>query len=42
MDRLRQLNPDLRLSNLRDWLAFQRPEHADAWVDGLRRSGLPE
>jgi TolB-like protein/tetratricopeptide (TPR) repeat protein len=42
MARLRQLNPDLRLSNLGDWLAFQRPEDADAWAAGLRKSGLPE
>jgi TolB-like protein len=41
MDRLRHLSPELRLCNLGDWLAFQRPEDASAWADGLRKSGLP-
>lgn len=42
MDRLRQLNPELRLANLGDWLVFQRLEDIGAWTDGLRKSGLPE
>jgi hypothetical protein len=42
MDRIRQINPGLRLSNLGDWLAFQRQEDSDAWAAGLRKSGLPE
>jgi TolB-like protein/class 3 adenylate cyclase/Flp pilus assembly protein TadD len=41
MGRMRQVNPDLRLSNLGEWLPFQRPEDIDAWADGLRKSGLP-
>ena len=40
--RLRQIDPELRLSNLALWLPFQRPEHMALWTEGLRRAGLPE
>ncbi len=41
--RLRQLNPALRVSNLRDVLGpFQRPEDVAIYEEGLRRAGLPE
>ncbi len=39
---LRRLNPALRLSNLKDWLLFHRPEYLTILSDGLRRAGLPE
>ena len=42
MTRLRQLNPALRLSNLKDLLPFRRPENFDRWSMGLRKAGLPE
>lgn len=42
MTRLRQLDPDRRLSNLDDFLAFQRSQDAERWQDGLRKAGLPE
>jgi len=42
MTRLRQLNPALRLSNLKDLLPFRRPEDFDRWSMGLRKAGLPE
>ena len=42
MTRLRQLNPALRMSNLRDLLPFRRPEDFDRWAEGLRKAGLPE
>lgn len=42
MDRLRQLYPSLRLSNLKEWLPIQRPEDLDALADGLRKADLPE
>jgi TolB-like protein len=42
MDRLRQLDPALRLSNLTDWLPIYRPENLATLVDGLRKAGLPE
>ncbi|MGN6579770.1 MAG: winged helix-turn-helix domain-containing tetratricopeptide repeat protein [Bordetella sp.] len=42
MDHLRQLDPKLRLSNLKYWLPIQRPENFAILMDGLRRAGLPE
>ena len=42
MARLRQLNPALRLSNLKDLLPIRRPQDFDRWAEGLRKAGLPE
>ena len=42
MHHLRQLDPALRISNLKDWLPFHRPEDLATFADGLRRAGLPE
>ena len=42
MARLRQLNPALRLSNLKDLLPIRRPQDFDRWADGMRKAGLPE
>jgi Flp pilus assembly protein TadD len=42
MRHLRQLDPALRISNLKDWLAIHRPENLATFADGLRRAGLPE
>jgi TolB-like protein/class 3 adenylate cyclase len=43
MERIRQLDPELRLSNLGDLLPpFRRAEDRARYVDGLRRAGLPE
>jgi TolB-like protein len=42
MDRLRQLDPALRISNLRDLLPLHRPQDLALLTDGLRRAGLPE
>jgi TolB-like protein len=42
MDSLRQLDPALRISNLRDWLPIQRAEDLARFADGLRKAGLPE
>ena len=39
---MREINPNLRLSNLTDWLAFQRTEELDRWTEALRRARLPE
>jgi tetratricopeptide (TPR) repeat protein len=39
---LRRLDPALRLSNLKDWLLFHRPEYLASLSDGLQRAGLPE
>jgi TolB-like protein len=42
MDRLRALDPDLRLANLREWIQIRRQDHFETFRDGLRRAGLPE
>jgi TolB-like protein len=42
MQHLRQLDPNLRLSNIKDWLPIRRPEDLTTLVDGLQRAGLPE
>ncbi len=42
MDHLRELDPELRISNLRDWLPIHRDEDLAIFSDGLRRAGLPE
>jgi tetratricopeptide (TPR) repeat protein len=42
MDRLRELDPALRISNLRDWLPIHRPDDLAVFADGLRKAGLPE
>jgi hypothetical protein len=42
MARLRQLDPTLRLSNIRTVFPMRRDEHIARWVEGLRQAGLPE
>jgi adenylate cyclase len=42
LTRLRQLDPALRVSNLRDRLGPYRPEDVANLEEGLRRAGLPE
>ena len=43
MARLRQLNPALRLSNLRNLLSpYRRAEDLLRYEEGLRKAGLPE
>jgi TolB-like protein/class 3 adenylate cyclase len=42
MTRLRQLNPALKMSNLKGLLPFRRPEDFERWSEGLRNAGLPE
>lgn len=42
MQHLRQLDPTLRIANLKDWLPFQRADDLATFADGLRRAGLPE
>jgi adenylate cyclase len=41
--RLRQLNPALRVSNLKDVLGpYQQAKHVEQYQEGLRRAGLPK
>jgi TolB-like protein len=42
MQRLRGLDPTLRISNIRDWLPIHRPQDLAIFADGLRKAGLPE
>ncbi|MDT4865062.1 hypothetical protein FQZ97_998460 [compost metagenome] len=42
MQRLQELDPSLRVSNLKGWLPIQRPEDFARFADGLRLAGLPE
>ena len=40
--RLLELDPTLRISNLRDYSMVHRPEDFAKYADGLRKAGLPE
>ncbi len=42
VQQLRQLDPELRLSNLDEWFPFRRPQDLAMFSDGLRRAGLPK
>lgn len=42
MVRLRELDPTLRISGLRDWLPIYRDEDLALLADGLRLAGLPK
>ena len=42
MAHLRQLDPALRISNLRDVLTIRLPEVMARYAEGLRKAGLPE
>jgi hypothetical protein len=42
VDRLLELDPALRISNLKDRISPLRPEDFAKYVDGLRKAGLPE
>ncbi len=39
---LHELDPALRVSDLKDWLPIRRPEDFARWSEGLRKAGLPE
>jgi len=42
MARLRQLDPNSRLANIRDLVTLRRPSDVAKWEEGLRKAGLPE
>jgi len=42
MAQLRELQPALRVSKVRDWIPFRRPDDLAKVEDGLRKAGLPE
>jgi len=39
---VRRLDPNLRISNVEDWVVLRRPEDLATFVEGLRKAGLPE
>src|SRR5579871_3963344 len=42
MERLRQIDPGLRVSNLKDLTPLRRPEDTTRYAEGMRKAGLPE
>jgi TolB-like protein/class 3 adenylate cyclase/Flp pilus assembly protein TadD len=42
MARLRQIDPAVRVSTVKDWLPLRRPEDLKRLQEGLRMAGLPE
>jgi TolB-like protein/Tfp pilus assembly protein PilF len=42
MRHLRQLDPTLRIGNLKDWIPIRRRDDLARFAGGLRRAGLPE
>jgi Flp pilus assembly protein TadD len=42
MAHLREIDPALRISNLRDQFPIDRPEHMARWAEGLSKAGLPD
>jgi len=42
MRRIRELDPGLRVSNLKDWIPLRHPDDFAKWSEGLRQAGLPE
>lgn len=42
MAQLRELDPTLRISTLKDWLPILRDEDLSIFAEGLRKAGLPE
>jgi tetratricopeptide (TPR) repeat protein len=42
MARLREVDPTMRVSTIKDWVPFRRPDDLARLEDGLRKAGLPE
>ena len=42
MARVREMNPTLRISNLKDLEPLRRPEDMATWADAMRKAGLPQ
>jgi tetratricopeptide (TPR) repeat protein len=42
MERLREIDPAIRVSTVKDWVPFRRPDHLAKLEEGLRKAGLPE
>ena len=42
MARVREMNPGLRIANLKDLEPLRRPEDLATWADAMRQAGLPQ
>jgi TolB-like protein/DNA-binding SARP family transcriptional activator len=42
MRRLHEIDPALRISNLKELIPIRRPEDLARWAEGMRKAGLPE
>jgi tetratricopeptide (TPR) repeat protein len=42
MAHLRQIDPDMRVSTVADWVPLRRPDDLERLREGLRKAGLPE
>jgi len=42
MEHVRRIDATFRISNVEGWVVLRRPEDLAAFVEGLRRAGLPE
>lgn len=42
MNRLRQIDPGMRVSTVKDWVPFRRADDLEKLQDGLRKAGLPD
>lgn len=42
MAHLREIDPAMRVSNVKDWVPFRRPDDLKRLQEGLRTAGLPE
>jgi tetratricopeptide (TPR) repeat protein len=42
MSRVREINPGLRIANVRDLIPIRRKEDFERWAEGLAKAGLPE
>ena len=42
LKRVRQIDPTLRVSNLKDWYPIRRAQDLAILAEGLRKAGLPE
>jgi adenylate cyclase len=42
MARMRQVDPEMRIAHLKDYLPYRRPQDVEREIEGLRLAGLPE